>query len=180
MNEAAERTFLLRLVSERACFRRPQFSEDFVSYDVLPPLHAMRLVQALIEDADRWRLERVCVASAIEWCWDEITTPTGRRRVYALRRPAYLLQLADVSGSNDMPRVLSGARAHLGLAEYPARFDVMPLHAASDAVISEDADLGWMPIAISPRPQRTTIYQWLRLIRGVVDLRAQVDQPVAR
>ena len=61
-------TFAVRLRGPRACFTRPEFKVERVSYEVMTPSAARGALEAILwKPAIRWEVERIHVLSPIEF-----------------------------------------------------------------------------------------------------------------
>lgn len=167
--------FGIRLSSALACFRRAEMALDFVSYDVLPPLHARRLLRTMLAGADDYDIERIHVLSPIEWTWCSVQTGSGARRALGLKNAVYQIDVRKRSraGGHDVALV-GDAAPHLGLKDFPAAVSLVPSDAGHEAgTDGDDVDLGWLPVALDPAPPRRTIFQRLRMRDGIIDLSRQ-------
>jgi CRISPR-associated protein Cas5d len=157
--------FKLLIRGDRACFRRPEFSADLVSYDVIPP-HAARMVFNAVHGPPsiRWTIEQIDVLHPIrrQWVLVDHRDRQGRRRANILIDVCYVITasfaLTAAAGPNDTARshaAMFSRRARrrkfhhppfLGLAEFVA--DIQLLEADEDPdmvrVLPETVDLGWM------------------------------------
>jgi CRISPR-associated protein Cas5d len=157
----------LHIWGNRACFRRPEFRRDFVSYDVITPLAAVRIFEAVhASPAISWAVERIDVLNPFRFDWTEEEGSAGRtgRRVRLLRDVSYVVTarfaLTASAGPQDNAakhaqmfrrKARQGRTArppHLGLTQFPAHLAL--IEEASDKVACQDAelrgtaDLGWL------------------------------------
>lgn len=82
----------LMVAGDAACFRRPEFVNDLVTYDVMPPTVANRLIDAILPRAAT-RLKCIRVLNPIVRRWRTVTTPRGIKRCLALEDVAYVLEV---------------------------------------------------------------------------------------
>lgn len=156
----------LRIWGERACFRRPEFRRDLVSYDVITPLAAVRVFEAVhASPAIEWAVERIDVLGPIRSEWVEENTAAGpTHRIRLLRDVSYLVsarfELTASAGPDDNAtkhaqmfrrKARQGRTArppHLGLTQFPANFslveDVSSINADRDPELDGIIDLGWL------------------------------------
>lgn len=70
MNKTVQKTkpFRLKVWGENACFTRPEFKVERVSYDVMTPSAARGVLEAILwKPAVRWVIERIDVLLPIRW-----------------------------------------------------------------------------------------------------------------
>ncbi len=178
----------LHVRGDRACFTRPEFAEDMVSYDVITPMAARELIETIHPPLGlRWRIDEIEVLRPIRSTWlSMIVDGKGDRRMAnVLIDVGYLITAHTVSGVSGQTCEAVQAAAiqqhlsdrgwlgapYLGLREFAAQIAVI---AAADPL--PDAalrgtgpiDLGWMLYdreASAPRFFRAV------MIDGVIDLR---------
>lgn len=156
--------FRLLIRGDRACFRRPEFAADLVSYDAMPPVAARNIFQAIHGPPSiRWTIEHITILNPIRRQWTIVDhRGAATRRANILIDVGYLVtgrfDLTAFADPGDTEaghaglfrrRVKQGRYHHspfLGLAEFPAAItlldkdDMPPVsHYASESI-----DLGWM------------------------------------
>lgn len=156
--------FRLLIRGDRACFRRPEFAADLVSYDAMPPVAARNIFQAIHGPPSiRWTIEHITILHPIRRQWTIVDhRGAGTRRANLLVDVGYLVtgrfDLTPVADPAETEaghagqfrrRVTQGRYHHppfLGLTEFPAAItlldkdDMPPVsHYASESI-----DLGWM------------------------------------
>ena len=156
--------FRLLIRGDRACFRRPEFSADLVSYDAMPPASARTIFQAIHGPPSiRWTIERIAILHPIRRHWAIVDhRGAGSRRANILVDVSYLVtgrfdltaaaDPADAAAAHAglFRRRMQQGRYHhppfLGLTEFPAAItllekdDIPPVsHYASESI-----DLGWI------------------------------------
>lgn len=165
----------------RACFRRPEFKEDFVSYDVISPMIARRMIAAssTIRTHD-WRLKRIMVLNPIRSAWDLLVTPRGRRRALVLLDVCYLLEVElSPEAAEDPCHSLSGrATVHLGLPDFAG---TLHRHEGDEPVSalahSGVIDLGWI-LFDTEKGQRDRFFR-ARMADGIIDLGEDAELTLA-
>ncbi|MFW2850945.1 CRISPR-associated protein Cas5 [Sphingomonas sp. TX0543] len=104
MNE--EKTINFLVEGNVACFRRPEFSDDLVTYDVMPPVVAARLIDVAFPSiANELYVSKITVMNPISSRWKEIRTARGLRRALVLLDVAYLVQATLLPSSADQPGI---------------------------------------------------------------------------
>lgn len=156
--------FRLLIRGDRACFRRPEFSDDLVSYDAMPPSSARTIFQAIHGPPSiRWTIEQIEILHPIRRHWVIVDhRGAGSRRANILVDVSYLVtgrfdltaaaDPADTAAAHAdlFRRRMKQGRYHhppfLGLTEFPAAItllekdDIPPVsHYASESI-----DLGWI------------------------------------
>lgn len=149
---------------DRACFRRPEFSADLISYDAMPPVSARTIFQAIHGPPSiRWTIEQIAILHPIRRHWALVDNRGGgSRRANILVDVSYLVTgRFDLTAAADPAdtaaahaglfrrRIKQGRYHHppfLGLTEFPATItllekdDIPPVsHYASESI-----DLGWI------------------------------------
>ena len=148
------------LTAESACFPRPEFRRDEVTYDVLTPSAARGVLDRVHwRPAIRWVINAISILRPI--CVCEYRTSADehlRRRSIILRDVGYLIDahfdLTAKAGPLDEPerprgmfrrQVRSGASVFLGGEAYPGEIRLLEDAAPEEGVpINETRDLGWM------------------------------------
>jgi CRISPR-associated protein Cas5d len=156
--------FRLLIRGDRACFRRPEFGADLVTYDAMPPAAARTILQAIHGPPSiRWAIENITILHPIRSQWSRVDhRGAGTRRANILVDVGYLVTAsfeltaaadpADTAAAHAglfRRRVRQGRYHHppfLGLTEFPAAITLLekddnpPVsHYASASI-----DLGWM------------------------------------
>ena len=147
----------LHVWGKRACFARPEFRSDRVSYDVLTPLAARAILEAVHwKPAIRWHVDRIHVLRPIRF--------ERREHLVALVAPAYVIEgrfaLTDKAGAGDNEAYHEAAfKRHatqgrtfrplrLGAQDFPAEFALLDdgesLPESTFPTEPERVDLGWM------------------------------------
>ena len=68
----------LHVRGDRACFKRPEFAEDMVSYDVITPMAARGLFEAIHAPPGlRWRIDEIEVLRPIRSTWMSLAATHG-------------------------------------------------------------------------------------------------------
>lgn len=154
----------LHIWGERACFRRPEFRKDLISYDVITPLAAVKVFEAVhAPPAIAWAVEHIEVLNPIQFEWIEENS-SGPHRIRALRNVSYLVTarfvLTDAARPDDSAakhaqmfrrKARQGRTTrppHLGLTQFPAHFALAEDRAA---IVGDEAgkpqgvsNLGWL------------------------------------
>ena len=84
----------LHIWGDRACFRRPEFRRDLVSYDVITPMAAVRIFEAIHASSSIvWSVERIEILSPIRFEWADNNGEIGEpgNRIRLLRNVSYLV-----------------------------------------------------------------------------------------
>ena len=167
----------------RACFPRPEFNRDLVTYDVITPLAARIIFDQLYRPGKlRWELQHIEMLKPVERCWEPVAEPGGGRRILALKDVAYrlsavLLDPAGLDCSGDhataFAQRLSTAGGDLslyfGLRDFAAQ--VMPASPRPRRGRSGRLrDLGWMPFDTGEERGAAALYFHAVAIAGVIDL----------
>jgi CRISPR-associated protein Cas5d len=158
--------FSIQVSGPRACFARPEFRTDCISYDVITPLAARRILEAIYWRRDmRWHIARIVVLLPIQFdCFpsnSELAKEGATVQRQVLSDVAYRIdahfQLLDSANSNAAQHTQMFLRAlrqrrfyqrpFLGLPEYAAEVRAVEdgETLVSSYAASESAqDLGWM------------------------------------
>lgn len=149
--------FRLRVQGPRACFPRPEFRRDQISYDVIPPFVARAIFNAIYcRSAMRWHIDAIQVLNPIRF----IEERSPNRRLL-LAEPHYLIDghfsvEANANAAQFTKMFLRNARRKqyaatpfLGMPEYSAEIDlieeeddlVAPLNIHPGSL-----DLGWLAL----------------------------------
>jgi CRISPR-associated protein Cas5d len=190
----------VQVSGERACFKRVEFAEDLVSYDVITPLAARRMLENIYCTPDmRWRIEEICVLRPIRSTWmslAEAERRTGdnvarivagrhdRRMANVLVDVGYVLtarlEAPDGQTGNHAAifrrRVASGAyvrQPYLGLPAFPAHVVELPpdVPLPSGGMPAGAVDLGWMLYDVPGDGSGGPRLFRPTMIDGVIDLR---------
>ena len=79
--------FRLHVSGDRACFKRVEFAEDLVSYDVITPMAARGVFEAVYRTPGmRWRIDAIQVLKPIRSTWMSLAETDGDDAVLALAR----------------------------------------------------------------------------------------------
>lgn len=173
----------LHVWGERACFARPEFSIDRVSYDVLTPLAARAMLEAIHwTPAIRWIVNRIHVLRPVRF--------ERRERLAALVDPAYVIEghfvMTDKAGPGDTPAHHENTfRRHaaegrtfrplrLGAQDFPAEFALLadhePLPESTFPVEPASVDLGWMMHDIDFAGGKTARFFRAELVNGSIQV----------
>ena len=163
--------------AEGACFRRPEFVETLVTYDLAPPPTLERLLASIAPPGSAWRLRALTVLNEIRRKWTDLEAPKGRKRALTLIDVSYVVSaqwhFPDESAQRELgQRVVSaGPALYLGLKEFPARITILdgaiPRSALHDC---PSVDLGWMIYANKDRANPHPRYFNPVLVGGRLDL----------
>ncbi|MEG3087262.1 type I-C CRISPR-associated protein Cas5c [Sphingomonas sp. PB4P5] len=189
--------FRLLVRGDRACFRRPEFADDLVSYDVITPPTAREIFDAIYSGpALRWRIDEIRVLAPLRSTWmslAEIEHGAGvpgivagrrdRRMAHVLRDLAYVVtaHVGDLPGAtlaaeafrDRAARQQFGRQPCLGHRSFLAaitlldREDPWPDSAWAG---SGAIDLGWMLYDGARDGDGSRFFRPI-MIDGVIDLR---------
>lgn len=187
--------FRLLVRGDRACFRRPEFAEDLVSYDVITPRAAREVFEATYTAPGLcWRIDEIHVLAPLRSTWMALTEvergadlpaiaagQRDRRMAHVLCDVAYVVTAHPEPHAGDdlsqafRDRVVSARFVRppvLGHRSFPSEITLLE---AEDALppgawaSSGAVDLGWTLHDVGesggPRFYRPT------MIDGVIDLR---------
>jgi CRISPR-associated protein Cas5d len=175
--------FRLLVSGAFACFPRPEFNDSFVTYDIITPIAAYGLIEAIHwKPAIRWRLRAIHVLAPIR-----TTNLHGiRGPVRALAEPRWALDFdfamtpragprdsVEVHGSMFLrkARRMAPGDGYLGLLGYPATLQLTRVEEPLEAAVGvSDLDLGWLPFERVPEDPRRFRYFRARAVDGVVIL----------
>lgn len=189
----------VRVSGERACFKRVEFAEDLVSYDVMTPLAARRMLENIYGTPDmRWRIDEIRVLRPIRSTWMSLAEAerhgAGVARIVAGRHDRRMANvLVDVdyaitarleSAAGEAAhhaamfrrRVASGAHVrqpYLGLPAFPAQVAEPEADAPPQhsAFPAGEVDLGWMLYDVPGDGSGGPRLFRPTMIDGVIDLR---------
>lgn len=165
---------------ERACFRRPEFTTDLVSYDVMPPYVAEQILRTLYDPENtRWSIDRIHVAKPIRFILDEVLSDRGPRRTLLLTDVKYVIDAHIECSAEELCSVTTGVSdllseshdVYLGAVCYPAE-----LRRAEEADRQRHIfdpqliDLGWMVKQQRSKGARHPVFFRARLIDGCMQL----------
>ena len=174
----------VRVSGERACFRRPECREDFVSYDMMTPLAALRLLEGVdSRTPDGWTVDSIDVLRPVQFGW--ITSAEAgnypARRINALFDVEYIIHARRSRGMTEDDGWSVKPAAFLGLRECPATVSTVkhppsvPSLAHSDRII----DLGWMVYDLRGRGQSKTRFFRASLVDGRLTVPLPEDADLA-
>jgi CRISPR-associated protein Cas5d len=170
-------SFQLYVEGPRACFRRPEFSTDLVTYDIITPPAVRGLFEAIHwTPSISWRVLEIQVINPIRSEWlGSAPDDSGAvaRGMQILRDVAYLVSARFELTDKAHPSESAGQHARmfarrarrqdfyrrpfLGLTEFPAEIslveeprDISPLNLS--------ADLGWM-VFDAPAPEKRRFFR---------------------
>jgi CRISPR-associated protein Cas5d len=176
--------FRLLVSGALACFPRPEFSDAFVTYDVLTPIAALGLIETIHwKPAIRWRIQAIHLLAPVRTV--DVEGPRGPIRALAAPRWAVDFDFAlttrvgprdSVEAHESMflrkARRLGPEHGYLGLLDLPATMTLAtadePLNSAFDG--AAELDLGWLPFERVPADPRRFRYFRARAANGVVAL----------
>ena len=167
-----------------ACFRRPEFIEDFVSYDVMPPFVAVRMLRNLyLPQGSEWVLRSIDVMNPITFETEQIVAERGPRRALVLKDVSYLITADLVGWSGDEASHLHdlyeavgiSPPVHLGLENYPATLELADESAATNGVFRPmTTDLGWMLYELRAQGEKLPSFFRAQLCGGRLDFKRQL------
>lgn len=172
------------LTADSACFPRPEFRRDEVTYDVLTPSAARGVLDRVHwRPAIRWVINAISVLRPI--CIFEDRTSTDRHlhpRSIILRDVSYLIDahfdLTARAGPSDEPerhrgmfrrQVRSGPSVFLGGEEHLGEIRLLEDAAPAEAVpINETRDLGWMVHEADYQDRKRLRFFRAQMVAGIV------------
>jgi len=169
---------LIRLLveGERACFRRSEFTAALVSYDVLPPLSAIKTLENVLGRQFQYQPLRLHVLRPIRFSKEVLAHPSGARLAWVLLDVAYVIEaLARPLGSGGADPSI-GFGSFLGLPSMPAATRLL---APDEPIISEmtrsgSIDLGWLPYCRATKG--LTTFCRLAMLNGLIDLNRSAEE----
>ena len=177
MNKNDDLLFRLNVQGAAACFRRPEFVEDLVTYDVMPPPVARKLLESIYKPVGaRWKLRRLHVLMPICTEWRELKTARGRKRALVLTDVRYVIDAELIVGPHDRADHVAGWRAallaershpHLGLSDFTAL--ISEVVGEVRPTISGMRDLGWMLYDLEGTGRSRARYFNPLMIDGTID-----------
>ena len=180
--------FRFHIWGDRACFVRPEFRRDRISYDVIPPLAARGVIDSIYwSPAIRWHIDRIYVLNPIAFEWAS-SGSSGEIRQMNLVDVAYLVDAhltltAKARSTDHIAQHMSLVRRRvirqqpyrqpfLGSREYPAQYgllvegEVVPAADLRDVTV----DLGWMTHDLDEhQPPRLRFFRPL-LRNGIIEV----------
>lgn len=195
----------LHVWGSRACFARPEFKVERVSYDVMTPQAARGILEAIHwKPAIRWHIERIHVLQPIAFedlfaagCSSEEDPSRGNRRsAIVLVDVGYVIEgrlsLTDRAGVDDNEakhmrmftrRALRNKVFHaptLGMPEFPANFSLLEkseqLPESRFPASPETVSLGWMLHDIDYEKGKVARFFRAKIKHGVVSV-PSIDSP---
>ncbi|WP_404370808.1 CRISPR-associated protein Cas5 [Sphingomonas sp. MMS24-J45] len=176
---------------ELACFRRPEFSADLVTYDVISPPVAARVLDIVFSDPQyRWDVERVIVLRPIVHRWIDLRQYGGKtHRVLALKDVSYRLSARlrhqvtgePVANESLRSRLVSSSerQVHLGLKELAGTLRVVADEHRAAPACPGTHDLGWMLLNLRYGANLKPRYFRAIMRDGVIDLAALSSDSIA-
>lgn len=194
---------------DRACFKRPEFAEDLISYDVMTPLAARCILEAIhVAPGTGWQIDEIRVLRPIRSTWmslaeiefgKQIDGIVGgrrdRRMAQVLTDVAYVVAahagVARRTAHDDdhlhtfRDRAAAGRFVRppcLGHRTFPAELSLIEQGDALPATALADSgtrDLGWM-LHDYERDGRGPCFFRAMMIDGVIDLRQRDSVILAR
>jgi CRISPR-associated protein Cas5d len=158
--------FHVAIRGERACFRRPEFQRDPVSYDVMPPPVAVAILSSIhAATAFTWAVERITLIEPWQGGWDMLDGDRASTAVPAwiIHRPHYVVAARmlgapgvgvatiEQHGAAFVHQMLGGAltpQPYLGVRECVATCHLIPPGVpvtAHPSFLGSERDLGWLP-----------------------------------
>ncbi len=181
MNKSDTFDVALFVAGERACFRRPEFTTDLVSYDVMPPFVAQQILSSIYLPGDAtWTVSRIHVLSPIRFKVDQIINARGPRRALVLTDVAYVIEASAGCHPSGLPQhersfaqaVAAKACVHLGLPSLPATVRLAAnSDVRTDMVRPELHDLGWMMRDLRDPETKLPTFFRAQLVNGCVKVR---------
>lgn len=180
MNNPSTISVTVVVEGERACFRRPEFTTDLVSYDVMPPYVAEQILRSIFDAVSlSWSIDRIRVAKPIKFCSEQIASERGPRRSLALKDVKYVVEAhldcsADEASGlrSEIDQAFRGSHdVYLGAVDYPAKLRRADGSDMQQQLIDPHIfDLGWMVKEQKNKKNRFPIFFRARLIDGCVQI----------
>lgn len=184
MNSSPALRICLSVKGSTACFRRPELTEDFVSYDVMPPFVALRMLRNLyLPQGSDWVLRSIDVLNPITFETEQIVAGRGPRRALVLKDVSYLITADLVGWTGDEASHLHdlyeavgiSPLVHLGLENYPATIELADEGAATNGAFRPmTTDLGWMLYELRAQGEKSPSFFRAQLCGGRLDF----DRPL--
>lgn len=176
----------LVIAGAAACFSRPGFSSHLVTCDVIPPIAARSIFEAIHwTPAIRWQVERIDVLSPIRAHWVE---RSGGQKALELLDVSYLIRARFELTASARPRDNVAQHAnifrtrakrgqfyrkpYLGRRDLPASIrliergeELVSCHSGAGEV-----DLGWMPYDRDHVGDHRLLFYRPRMVNGAIDL----------
>jgi CRISPR-associated protein Cas5d len=183
VNKCDAKTVRVQVTGSHACFRRPEFVDDLITYDVMPPLVASRMLSLLsVPPTARWRVKRLWVLNPIAAEWQTLRTSRGSKRALVLRDVAYVVEaqpMIDEQVTNAPSHHPGGLldqnrSAHLGLADFKAAVTILPDSVRPETIFAERGpiDLGWMIYDLDGTGRSRARFFRALMIHGLIELDA--------
>ena len=172
----------LLVAGRRACFRRPEFKRDLITYDAITPPVARIIFERLYHPPGlHWSIDRIKILNPIKRGWEPATSGDESRRILTLHDVGYRLSatIKDLSGHDrcddhelEFNKQISLAATnpiHLGLREFTARIATASSQSPEDWA-DRPIDLGWMPFDTGKGPGAEARFFHAVAVAGVIDL----------
>ncbi|ONF96283.1 type I-C CRISPR-associated protein Cas5c [Sphingomonas jeddahensis] len=178
----AETSVKVVVRGESACFPRPEFRRDQISYDVLTPASARGILDRIHwRPAIRWVVTSIAVLKPIAFAEKESAATGGRAVV--LRDVAYVIEARFDMTSRAGPldeaarhrgmfkrRLRAGATVYLGSDCHPAEAILFDEAGEGGTPIPSTRDLGWMVYEADYEDRGRLRFFRAELIDGVVSV----------
>jgi CRISPR-associated protein Cas5d len=131
----------VRIRGEAACFRRPEFARDLVSYPIIPPATARQILAGYSGTSpSAWTLDAIEVLAPIRF--SEPVMRENGSRILPLAQVDYLIH-ADLQAAGELQLIESVV--HLGLSDFAGTAQIVREPVPNGLPEGErDADLGWL------------------------------------
>lgn len=186
----------LHVWGERACFIRPEFKVERVSYDIITPMAARGILEAIHwKPALRWQVDRIHILNPIEFEPVYVESPQKggpgqRRAAIILRNVSYVIEarltLTEKAGSDDnlarhykmfcrrAARGMAFQPPSLGMPEFAADFSLIdddkPIPPRSFSQNPSQMELGWLLYDIDYEKGRLARYFRASIVDGSVSI----------
>ncbi|MCC2976307.1 CRISPR-associated protein Cas5 [Sphingomonas sp. PL-96] len=180
---SSSRQFRLLVSGALACFPRPEFSDSFVTYDIITPIAALGLIEGIHwKPAIRWRIHTIHLLAPPQMT--DLQVPRGAVRAIAEPRWAldFNFELTSRTGPRDSveaheamfirkARRMPSRQGFLGLSDFPAAMRLVPTVVPLIRTVAvPDVDFGWLPFERVPQDTRRFRYFRARSRAGEVVL----------
>lgn len=177
MNNDPSSSVVLLIKGAAACFRRAEFTSDLVTYDIMPPTVANRMVSASLPGWNG-RVTRIGVLNHIVRRWQTVTTTRGMKRCQILQDVAYVVEAEQAIGRamarRQVETLIRQADVHLGLADFRACVSLVSDGEASSRLSGTGTiDLGWMPYDLNGASRSSPRFFRAVMHNGVLDIPAE-------
>jgi CRISPR-associated protein Cas5d len=171
----------LKIDGAAACFRRPEFVDHLVTYDVMPPPVARKVLESIYRPPGaHWQLRRLHVLNRIACEWRDLQTARGRNHALILTDVSYVIDAELIMSPADAidHRARLGAalnkerhHSHLGLSEFTAQISEIASHDPPISTLAGEGtrDLGWMLYDLEGRGRSRARYFRPMMIDGTID-----------